>query len=354
MSDPYPAGRPQQSQPRQSYGQQQPYGQYPSGQPQQNPPVQQNTDPRFNDPRYDPRAGACYSQPPYHKPRRVRRFGCLAQMFLGLLVLLFSCVIFFALYVAFPPPSINVLVLGVDARGNEGNVVRTDSIIIVGVQPSHLRVSALSVPRDVFIYTPDYGDQRINSINVLGEVESPGSGIPLLRSSIQSSFDIPVDRYIWLDFRAFRALVDSVGGVDIEVMRHIVDYQYPTEDYGTMQIEFQPGWQHMDGATALIYARTRHGDDDYRRAERQQQVLSAVASKLINPIYIPGAVIALTQNSRTDLNIIDIVQIAPSMLASLGNLERNVIDRDELVGREGYVIPNYQALAPWIQTYLGR
>jgi len=75
-------------------------------------------------------------------------------------------------------------------------------------------------------------------------------------------------------------VIDVLGGVDIDVPTLIIDDEYPTPDFGITRIEFQPGVQHMDGATALIYARTRHADSDFGRSERQQQVLRAIATKL--------------------------------------------------------------------------
>src|SRR5690606_16210897 len=112
-------------------------------------------------------------------------------------------------------------------------------------------------PRDLFINVPNYGMQRINTINVLAELDAIGSGPSLLAQSIENNFGIGVDNYVRLDFHAFVALVDAVGGLNIEVPYNLIDYDFPTEDYGTMEVRFEQGWQHMDGERALIYARTR-------------------------------------------------------------------------------------------------
>jgi LCP family protein required for cell wall assembly len=89
-----------------------------------------------------------------------------------------------------------------------------------------------------------------------------------------------VDAVAQINFDGFAKVIDVLGGVDIDVPTHIIDDEYPTPDFGTTRIEFKPGVQHMDGATALIYARTRHADSDFGRAERQQQVLRAIAAEL--------------------------------------------------------------------------
>src|SRR5690606_14084290 len=142
---------------------------------------------------------------------------------------------------------------------------------------------------DVFIRVPNYRDsQRINTINALGESTEAGTGADLLRESIALSFDVTPTHYVRLDFDAFRQMIDAVGGVTIDVPYAIVDNAFPTADYGTQTVRFEAGQQHMDGETALIYARTRHQDDDYRRAERQQQVLSALARRAANPLRWPA------------------------------------------------------------------
>jgi len=280
-------------------------------------------------------------------PRR-RYHGCLTTGFIALLVLLFFCAASLAIYVVLPPSPLNILVMGLDSRGNEGTTTRTDSIMVVGIHPATINVSLLSIPRDLFIEVPGYGWQRINTVNVLAEVEEPGTGPALLQTSIEQSFGFDVDRYVRLDFQAFVEVVDAVGGLNINVPNAIVDTQFPTADYGTMTVRFDAGWQHMDGETALIYARTRHSDDDYRRAERQQQVVSALARKLINPLRWPAAWAALSRNVETDLSPFDFIPMLPPLIFSGGQFDALVINRDYILPGDGFSYPNYDALEPWI------
>jgi LCP family protein required for cell wall assembly len=91
---------------------------------------------------------------------------------------------------------------------------------------------------------------------------------------------VRVDYTAQINFDGFVQVIDALGGITIDVPKHIVDYAYPTANYGTMQVEFQPGPQQMDGQTALIYARTRHADSDFDRSKRQQQVLRAIVAEL--------------------------------------------------------------------------
>ncbi len=262
-------------------------------------------------------------------------------------VLLCSCSLLF--YVIFPQPQTNILVLGVDSREGEGWLTRADSIMLVGVNPRRLQVSLMSIPRDLSISVPDYGLQRINTVNVLGEMEQAGRGPALTAIGIQESFGVQSDRYVRLDFNGFVDLINAVGGVTIDVEYAIVDSFYPTEDYGTMTVRFDPGIQYMDGERALQYARTRYSDDDYRRAGRQQQVVSALAGKLINPIYWPGAVAALNRNVDTDLGVFDLLRLGPPVIFSAGRFEQLVIDREYITATaEGVVVPDYSKITPWL------
>ena len=285
------------------------------------------------------------SQARHRSPLR----GCIVSMFVGLLLLIFTCIASLALYIVVPPQQLDILVMGLDSRGNEGAVTRTDSIVMVGINPSRLNVSLLSIPRDIFITVPNYGLQRINTVNVLAEIEESGTGPALLADSIETSFGIGVDKYIRLDFQAFTALVDAIGGVTIDVPSPVVDNAFPTADYGTMTVRFEQGRQTMDGERALIYARTRHQDDDYQRATRQQLVIGAISRKLANPLNWLPAWYAIQTNTETNLNLIDIAVVAPPILFSAGDLNQLVINRDYILSGDAYVVPNYTALSPYIQ-----
>ena len=287
--------------------------------------------------------------------RRDRKRSCLfGCLILGIMPLICMGLILF-IYVLFPPPATDLLILGVDARPGERYLTRTDSVMLLNVSPGDLNVTVLSIPRDVFIHVPGQGDHRINTINVLGEQEAEGSGPGLVKASIQESFGVQVDSYIRIDFQGFAALVDAVDGVDIDVPKLIIDYQYPTADGGTMTVRFEPGRQHMDGERALEYARTRHQDDDYQRAARQQQVTSALAKKLLGPrsiIYGPRVWQALQAHTDTDLNVWDMLRMGPGLLLGWSSREQRVFQREDLIGmRAGYWIPDYAQLAPWFDNH---
>lgn len=262
---------------------------------------------------------------------------------------LFVCGATVLFYLVFPPARLNLLVMGVDSRGSEGYVARTDSLMLVGANPSQLRLSLLGLSRELFIEVPGYGTQQINVVNVLGEQEAEGNGPRLLASSIEADFGIQVDRYLRLDFDAFIALVDSVGGVTVDVERRIVDDLYPDGAGGYLVVTFEPGVQELNGERALMYARTRHTDDDYARAARQQQIIASLLSRLRNPLRWPGAWLAFNQHVDTNLSVIDLLALGPTAILNIGRYERLVINRDYILGTSaGHPIPDYEKIMPWL------
>jgi LCP family protein required for cell wall assembly len=213
-----------------------------------------------------------------------------------------------------------------------------------------LRTSILSIPRDLFIEVPGFGQQRINTVNALGEQRGQGQGVTLLADSLAQDFGIQVDRYARLQFNGFVELIDAVGGVTIDVERTIVDDSYPTADGGVTTVRFDSGVQHMDGERALMYARTRHADDDYQRANRQQQVISALMAKMANPLNWPGVVSVLNRSLDTNLTVVDLALMAPPVVLNAGRYDKLVIDRDYIIGTaDGHAAPNYEKILPWLE-----
>jgi len=171
-----------------------------------------------------------------------------------------------------PPDVINVVLLGSDRRRPK-EPWRTDSIILVSIDRWNRTVGLLSIPRDLWVYIPEVGYGRINSADVLGELNKVrGGGLELVKRTIEYNLGFPVHRYARIDFNGFIKIIDSLGGVDIDVDCAI-------NDTFTRTI-FQAGVQHMDGETALKYARSRYTTSDFDRSRRQQKVLQAIWRKV--------------------------------------------------------------------------
>jgi LCP family protein required for cell wall assembly len=299
-------------------------------------PVQSVPDPPLPSPPEKP------PRPPKRRPRRRKKrrscLGCLAQAVLAgaLFVVAFGALLV-ALYRIAPPPRTNILVLGLDSRPGEGDVTRTDTMLLVTVDPADLYVGMLSIPRDLYVEIPGYGEQRINAAHVIGESATPGSGPALAAQTIEYNFGVPVHRTVRLNFEGFLAIVDAAGGVTIDVPEAFTDYEYPTPDYGTMVVSFEAGEQHMDGERALQYARIRHGSSDFERAARQQQVIAALIRQLLWPgnwWRWPGVYRAFSQNVDSNLTVLDALAIMPTVVwVGPDGIDRRVIDRDMVTGR---------------------
>jgi len=198
--------------------------------------------------------------------------------------------------IASPLVGFNLLVIGVDARPDhpeEG--VRGDTLILVHMDPAGRWASTLSIPRDTQVQLRDVGETKINVAYGQGYaraeelfgagVTAEQGGMALAAETVEQFLDLPrhgqrVDYVAAVNFDGFAKIIDALGGITIDVPTRIVDDAYPTPDFGIMRVEFEPGVQRMDGARALIYARTRHDDDDFGRAARQQQVIRAIVDEI--------------------------------------------------------------------------
>ena len=183
-----------------------------------------------------------------------------------------------------------VLVMGMDKRpGEEGFAYLTDTIMIVSLDPQTRRIGVLSIPRDLQVEVPDFGVQPINTVYRLGELDGPGGGSVLAMTTIQYNLGIPINEHVVVDFATFITLIDLIGGVQINVEQTIDDPEYPDMSYGYDPFYLEAGWHHLDGVTALKFARSRHQTDDIDRAYRQQQLLYAVRDKVVSAEMLPGA-----------------------------------------------------------------
>ncbi len=224
----------------------------------------------------------------------------------------------------------NFLVLGVDERF-EGGPSLTDTIMIVSYNHKTKSTVIISLPRDLWVQIPAFNNvssyyTKINSVYSLGdeygykasEDADIGGGAGLLAKVIEDHIGVPIQYYVKINFDGFRELIDIVDGVDIYVEQSFTDYQYPREGYANAPeemrnevVSFQQGWQHMDGETALKYARSRHAlgpeGSDFARAKRQQKVILALKDKLIsnNTIFSLDRLrnIYLTLSNKFDTNV---------------------------------------------------
>jgi LCP family protein required for cell wall assembly len=225
---------------------------------------------------------------------------------------------------------VNILLLGIDEREVEEGPWRTDTLILLSLDPATQTAGMLSVPRDLWVSIPGYDlESKINTAHFIGDAQSyPGGGPALAMATVQHNLGIPVQYYVRLNFSAFERIIDLIGGVDICVDQPIDDPQYPDSGFGYEPLHIDAGCQGMDGRLALKYARTRHTEfGDFDRARRQQQVILAVRDKVRQAGLLPTLVgqagplfETLGDSVRTNFTLDQLIRLAN--LASQIDLDR--------------------------------
>lgn len=208
----------------------------------------------------------------------------------------------------------NILLIGTDARTLDEKS-RSDSIMILSVDSVHKKLKLTSIMRDSYVDIPEHGEQKINHAFFYG-------GPELLMKTVENNFKIDIDHYAIINFFGFKDLVDSLGGIDVEVKENEIS---PINDviYGTIKQmpEFkkdfklleQPGMQHLNGLQALAYSRVRHvGNGDIDRSKRQREVISIVIGRLKDTpvIKYPMVITKFLPYMKTDMNAGDIASYA--------------------------------------------
>ena len=221
------------------------------------------------------------------------------------------------------PRQIRILLLGIDQRSaaGESGPFRTDTMILMNIDPVRKTVGVLSLPRDLWVSIPDFEPGRINTANFIGDVNAypGGGGAALAMETVSANFGIRVDKYLLINFSVFTAIVDALApnGVPLTVTEFIDDPDYPDDRYGTVHVRFQPGEQRMDAETLLQYARTRATEGgDFDRARRQQEVLDAARAEVLSAGGIlnfvsqaPRLWEELSNNYRTNLSYNEIIDL---------------------------------------------
>ena len=244
---------------------------------------------------------------------------------------------------------VNILLLGVDDRQN-GVIPRSDTMIVVSIDPVAKTVGMVSVPRDLLVTIPGYGDDKINAAYPYGS-EQPITGPGLAKATVEYNFHIKIDYYAEVNFTGFTDIVNTLGGVTLDVPAPIKDDAYPGTLNNYTRVLFHTGVQHMDGKTALQYARTRHDDNDFARGERQQQVLKALRQQgtqlgLISKA--PSLISELGNTVRTDLSLSQTLSLAKlATQIDSGNIKSYSLLpalTESSTSAGYYLIPNWPAI----------
>ncbi len=238
---------------------------------------------------------------------------------------------------------INILLLGLDYRDWQSyDVPRSDTMILLSVDPATSTAGMLSIPRDLWVKIPDHYEAKINTAYFLGEVEKlPGGGPGLAMKTVEQYLGMPVNYYAQVDFQAFSDFVDKIGGITVNVPEDItVD---PLGPGNTMHLK--AGVQHMFGPEALGYARNRETAlGDFDRASRQQQVIIAIRDRVLKasvwPTIIanaPGLYQSLASGIHSNLTLDQVLKLAfIARQIPVQNIKHGVIGPD--------MVTNYMTL----------
>jgi len=214
----------------------------------------------------------------------------------------------------------NVLLLGVGDKNHDG-VDLTDTIMVASIDPKNTKSAfLLSLPRDLYaLSTEKMGTARINSLyrdykshliyTGMKAPEASKEALKELGAEIGRFVGLPIHGTIKVTFSGFTEAVDLLGGIDIVVPYDIVDTEYPGPNYSYQTFSIQEGPQHLDGDTALMYARSRHTTSDFSRSARQQQILSALSETALSqgvlksPKKVMDMISILSKNIETTFSV---------------------------------------------------
>jgi LCP family protein required for cell wall assembly len=213
-----------------------------------------------------------------------------------------------------PKGQVNILLLGSDQRPNDGGF-RTDTIQLLTINPRESTVKLTSFPRDLYVYIPGYTVQRINTAFGWGGFES-------LAQTMEYNFGVKPEFYVLINFWSFVDVIDSIGGISVEIGQDLCDHRDGYENYCVAQ-----GTMWMDGDTALWYVRSRYSSSDIDRGRRQQEVLEAVFNQMVSLNGLsraPELYNIYKQNVTTNLSFDDLtgfLMIASDLVSShqIGN-----------------------------------
>jgi LCP family protein required for cell wall assembly len=270
-----------------------------------------------------------------------------------------------------PPISASVsrgktlLLLGVDSR-NGGLISRTDTIMLMSINEGSQQISLLSIPRDLYVFIPGHGRDRINTALVYGaEEDNLAAGIDLLKETIEGALGVTIDHYTLVDFRAVIRSIDALGGIDVYVPYDINDPTFPDMNGGFDPLFISQGQHHFSGEMALKYARTRHQDNDFYRSQRQHQILLAIRQQVLNLGVAdllesaPTLYAQIRHGVFTDLSVMQMVQLARAASeVPLDNVTTEVLDSEYVSSSfsdagEFILILRPRAVTPLIEEMFG-
>ena len=240
------------------------------------------------------------------------------------------------------------MIMGVDERTDD--VGRSDTLMVVTIDPAKNEAALLSIPRDTRVAIPRRGYDKINAAYAYG-------GEELTQATVEDFLGIRIDHYIIINTHAFQKIVDAIGGIDIDVEKRMY-YEDPWDDDGGLIIDLRPGMQHMDGKTAVTYVRYRDEEGDIGRVRRQQKFMKACVDAVTTPAIIPrlpGIISGVLDSVRTDLSLRQILEFLGTLKeAQVHGLKTEMVPgRPLYINEVSYWIPDMSELRRGMADSLG-
>jgi len=211
---------------------------------------------------------------------------------------------------------VTILILGLDYRDwiVGSGAPRSDSMMLITLDPITNRAGMLSIPRDLWVEIPGFSHNRINTAYSFGEgYRVPGGGPTLAIKTVEGVVGVPINYFMVVDFSTFERMIDEIGGIDVLVTQRV-----KISPIGRLSRWLEAKAYHLDGPEALAYARVRKAaGDDFGRAERQQQVALAILDRVVDFNMLPTLVSKapalyqeLSSGVRTNLSLDDMIALA--------------------------------------------
>jgi len=211
----------------------------------------------------------------------------------------------------------NYLLVGLDRRPFGGGAGLSDTLLVAVFDEPSAALGLVSIPRDLWVEIPGHAEDRINTVMNVAR-RSGEDPLALLGRVVENTLGLPIGHSVAIDLGVFERAVDALGGVTVDVPCPIVDrFLDPRDASGYRKLDLAVGAARLDGVTAAMYARSRHGRSDFSRARRQQAILLGLRrelSKASSLVRLPALLASFEDSLETDLSRAELLALGQRLL----------------------------------------
>ena len=285
------------------------------------------------------------SPPPKRRKKMLGCGSCGLALFLPVLLAFFLLAAYFL-----APGRTNLLVLGIDRAPDGTTLGRSDTMILVSIDPLRPIVNMLSIPRDLWVNIPGVGDNRINTAHFFAKSQEAGSGPAAAVKTVEDNFDVEIPNYVRVRFDSLQLIVEALGGVSINLPKGMGG--------------LEAGQHHLNGEQALAFVRDRKGTDDFFRMAQGQVMVKAIAIQVLSPASWsrwPQVLEAVSASVDTNLPFWQWPRLGFAVLrAGIGDSINNTTIQREMTqsyitsGGADVLLPNWDLIHPLVKEMLGQ